>query len=90
MTISETYNLYAVCNEMEKTLDDIFSVEDPICVADKLIRLSQGAKKLELSFKESHPFPNYHSRNVFEVINDSRSSFYCLWREHRALMDIYE
>ena len=90
MAIDSFGTQFAIYEEFESECGDEFSFEELMAAAENIIKLYKKKTQLDVSHRSPAEPTSYVNRDVFDVVSSDHGSFYCLWREHRSMMYLYE
>ena len=90
MSLTALDATFAIYDELEQELGDEYSFDELMGAANSILNISKKSDEIDISFKDPAHRGYYYSRDVFDMIDDCRNSFFCLWREHKGMMHLYE
>ena len=90
MSLTALDATFALYDELEQELGEEYSFDELMGAANSILNISKKSDEIDISFKEPTHRGSYYSRDVFDMMDDCRNSFLCLWREHKGMMHLYE
>ena len=90
MSLTNMDATFALYDELEQEFGTEYSFDELMRAASSILNISRKSDEIDFSFKEPSHRGHYYSRDVFDMLDDCRNSFFCLWREHKGMMHLYE